>query len=312
MRSGAMGGVLPLLGEESRTACPACGRTLLETRCEACGATRRAGRYVAVKVLGERPYSRTYLAFDPKYGEHVVLKELWFASVPGVHELEAFEREADLLLRVEHRRVPRLLKRFRIGAGPDLRLYLVREYVAGSSLASLARARRPDEAEAKHIARQVLRVLKHLHGLRPQVVHRDLRPHNLLIDRRRDVHLVGFGAARWLEDGLAFDGTLVGQPGYAPLEQLGGTLSASADLHGLGATLIHLLTGKDPFELMPRGERLVVPPNLGVSPAFDAFLRRLLAEPSQRFPNAVSAYAALTRSHPVADALERVAAWLRR
>ncbi len=168
------------------------------------------------------------------------------------------------------------------------------------------------EDEAKHVARQVLRVLMNLHAHHPPIIHRDLRPHHLLRRPGGDIHLLGFGAARWIEEGLVLDGTLVGQPGYASFEQLGGTLDATADLHGLGATLLHLLTGADPFELMPDGHRIEVPSHLEVSPGLASFLRRLLAPPRQRYRSAEAAYAALTQRHRVAEALERAAAGLRR
>ena len=292
--------------------CVACGRTVSTGRCTQCGTTRDAGRYRTVKVIGQRPFSRTYLAFDPKYDQHVVVKELWFAQLPSVTELESFGREAALLSSVDHRRVPRLLKAFRLGDGPHLRLYLVREYVRGTSLATLARQKPLDEPEARHVARQVLRVLRNLHAHRPPIVHRDLRPHHLLRRPSGNIHLLGFGAARWVEEGGTFDATLVGQPGYASFEQLGGTLDPGADLHGLGATLLHLITGTDPFALMPDGRHLIVPRDLRVSPAFSSFLQRLLAPAYERFASAHEAYEALTVQHRLADALEWAAAWLRR
>src|SRR5487761_1976692 len=84
---------LPLLPGGGRSACVGCGHAVFSGRCSRCGTTREAGRYLAVKVIGQRTFSRTYLAVDPKYDQHVVLKELWFNQVPGRAELEAFERE---------------------------------------------------------------------------------------------------------------------------------------------------------------------------------------------------------------------------
>ena len=301
-----------MLEDGARGPCPACGRPVSGTRCGQCGTTRVAGRYLAIKVLGQRPFSRTYLALDRKHDQHVVLKELWFAQVPSVVELKAFEREVALLRCVDHRRVPRLIKSFRLGDGPELRLYLVRAYVCGTSLATLTRRKPTEEPDAQHIARQVLRVLMHLHAHSPPIIHRDLRPHHLLRCTNGAIHLLGFGAARWIEEGLTLEGTVVGRPGYASFEQLGGTLEPTADLHGLGATLLHLLTGVDPFELMPDGCRIEVPSDLAVTPHFKAFLRRLLAHPSKRYRSAEAAYAALTTRNRVAEALESAAAWLRR
>lgn len=255
-------------------------------RCDHCGAAQRAGRFTIERVLHQSARGRLYLARDAA-GRAVALKELVFATVPDVATLEAFEREAELLAQLSHPRVPSFLGRFTEGTGVHTRLYLAQAFIEGESLLARLEHHRFSEAEARHIASQVLEVLVYLHGVSPRVLHRDLKPANLLLRADGAVVVVDFGAARELARSHTHGATLVGTFGYMSAEQLGGTVSPQSDLHALGATLVHLLSRTAPAELFGRDLRLEFEDRVSVSPAFAGFLRRLTAaDPSHRFASA--------------------------
>src|SRR5437867_581245 len=248
--------------------CPSCSAPLSGNRCVGCGAAARAGAFRVLSVLAQSPHGRTYRAEGPS--GMVALKELVFALVPTAQQLDAFEREARLLGSVSHPQIPRLIDSFREGEGPSLRLYLAQDLVEGEPL---SRRIGIDEAEARVIARQLLTILRYLHER--GIVHRDVKPANIL--RRPDgtLALVDFGAARAVE-GVTHGATLVGTFGYMPPEQLGGTVDAAADLYALGATLVHLVGRKAPEDILGPDLELRLD-HLNVSPAFRAFLGRLTA-----------------------------------
>src|SRR6266850_3267497 len=270
--------------------CPSCSAPLDGDRCPACGAAARARTYRVLSVLAQSPHGRTYRAQGP--AGMVALKELVFALVPTAQQLDAFEREAKLLASVSHPRIPRLIDSFREGDGPSLRLYLAQELVDGEPL---SRRIGIDEAEARVIARQLLNILRYLHER--GIVHRDVKPANVL--RRADgtLALVDFGAARAVE-GVTHGATLVGTFGYMPPEQLGGTVDATADLYALGATLVHLVGRKAPEDILGPDLELRLD-HLNVSPAFRAFLARLTARKRTARPaSAVEALLALDAPAP--------------
>jgi serine/threonine-protein kinase len=130
------------------------------------------------------------------------------------------------------------------------------------------------------------------------VFHRDIKPANLIRQPDGRIFLVDFGAAR--DAGATAGATLVGTFGYMPVEQLGGLVDATSDLYALGATLLHLLSRREPWSVLQEPEPLK---RLNVTPEFRRFLRRLLAPRSQdRFPSAATAAEALR-------ALDRPASW---
>lgn len=193
-----------------------------------------------------------------------------------------------------------------------MRLYLAQELVEGESLGQRAQGGTITEQEAREVARQVLGVLGYLHDRRPRVIHRDVKPHNLI--RRDDgiIMLVDFGAARRLVAGVTHQATLVGTFGYMPPDQLAGTVDPSSDLYALGATLLHLLTGTPPDRLVGDDLELGAKVTLHVSAAFNRFVRKLCAKsPAKRFPDAKSAMAAMeSRGRPLAPVALAAAALL--
>ncbi len=207
-------------------------------------------------MLAQTDHGRVYRARAPD-GAVVALKELQFASVPGAQQIDAFEREAATLKTLHHPRIPRYIASFTDGEGVHLRLYLAAEFIEGEMLSARI-ARGPFSlAELRDVARQVLEVLVYLHGL--GVLHRDIKPDNIIVRSGGELVLVDFGSARWLTGTQTYGSTLVGTFGYMPTEQLGGTVDATSDLYALGATLLHAATGKAPSDLLADDMSLRVP-----------------------------------------------------
>lgn len=278
---------------DSMARCPGCEAAFFGHRCETCGAAARAGSYRMVRVLAEGEGGRTYLAEDQD-GRRVTLKELVLLEAPPERWIEWFYRQARVLRRLSHPRLPRWLDAFEDGAGAQKRLYIAQEHVEGESLLERLSHHRYNEREALVVARKVLSILLYLHRQRPRLIHRDIKPANLIQDDEGTIFLVDFGSAFELSEESAKGRTHTGTIGYAPVEQLGGMVDQWCDLHGVGATLMHLLTRVPPWELVRDGRLPTDTRELDVSPKMRSFLDGLLSgDEKKRFSSAAEALRAL-------------------
>ncbi len=166
----------------------------------------------------------------------------WWAEDP--EWARSFEREAQLLASISD---PGIIQIYDVGAAPEGRYY-VAELVEGESLASRLRSRRMAPVEAREIALQLARALARAHSQR--VVHRDVKPANVLITRDGRVKVGDFGVARLAEGTTdAPVATIAGTPGYmAPEQASGGISSPATDVYGVGIVLYEMLAGHKPFE----------------------------------------------------------------
>ena len=236
-------------------------------------------RYTLRSVLGEGSMGRTYLADDSVGGHAVAIKALYPSRLATVKDLELFTREADVLQRLSHPRIPAYIDAFCVGTGEAACYYLVQTYVEGPTLRErLNEGARWSEAELVEFALELLTLLDYLHGCDPTVVHRDIKPDNVIL-RADDGKpaLVDFGAVREVVR-LTMGGgsTIIGTYGYMPPEQLMGSAVPASDLYSVGITLLEMLTRQTPSDL--RGEdakRLVEAAN--VSEGVRRVLGRLCA-----------------------------------
>lgn len=258
--------------------------------------------YHQLEVLAQTPGRRTLRALNAS-DQKVILKELAVHDLANWKGLELFERELKTLLRLQHPRLPRLLDHFQHSTEGQTTLYLVLEQMPGQNLAhKLAAGWRPDEAEVKNIAHQLLSILRDLHGLKPPVLHRDIQPAHILLDDSGQISLVDLGA---MQEGLRSKpgSTLVGRFGYMAPEQGLGQAFAANDLYGVGSTLLHLLTGVSPAEIPTKDLKLMYEAHLHCSLPLRHWLSRLLAPwPDQRYISAAAALEAL-------EQLERFPPW---
>lgn len=197
---------------------------------------------------------------------------------------QRFREEARLLDRLAHPAIPGIRDFFHVGSTG----YLVMDFVEGVSLADEVKAKgaRSSEEVAED-ARQVLDVLEYLHGLEPPVIHRDVKPANLIRDSAGKVRLVDFGLARFTEDQSTQ--TTAGTISYCPPEQLRGHADHRSDLYALGATMHHLLMGEAPmFATFPALK----------GPLGPVVARATQADPRKRFASAAEMRTALDRGVP--------------
>ncbi len=212
-------------------------------------------RYRIVKRLGSGGMGAVYEAVDRRLDITVALKETFSAD----HRLRRqFAREARLLARLDHPALPRVIDYFT----ESNRAFIVMQFIPGPDLANvIARKRGPfPRKEVIAWGDQLLDALVYLHAPERQVVHRDIKPHNLKLTATGQIALLDFGLAKseHTESSLNSKRSVFGfTPRYSPPEQIQdlGTTPRS-DIYALGATLYHLLTGVKPPDAMTRATAL--------------------------------------------------------
>lgn len=212
------------------------------------------GRYEIKGRLGEGGSSQVYLAYDREAGKNRAVKEV---PVPqGEPEIQKqvrrmVRREVELAQKLKYPYFPGLEEVVELEGA----YYLVMEYLEGETLGQvLGRSGPQPWQKVACWARDMCLVLGYLHHCQPPVIYRDMKPGNVMLQPGGNLRLIDFGAALELSPGQEGSGVSLGTRGYAAPEQLaGGAVDARTDIYGLGATMYHLLTGKDPCEF-PSGQ----------------------------------------------------------
>jgi serine/threonine-protein kinase len=276
--------------------------------------------YRIVRELGHGGFGRTYLAEDAhRFNEPCVLKE-FAPQVHGSYALqkseELFEREAGVLYKLQHNQIPRFRELFRVSISDRGYLFLVQDYVPGQTYRFLLDARKRQglrfiEAEINQLLLQILPVLEYIHSL--GVIHRDISPDNLILRSSDGMPvLIDFGGVKQVAatveslfaeaNGTPAPATRVGKLGYAPVEQMQmGVVSPHSDLYALAATVLVLLTGKEPHQLLD-GQTLNWNwrAECSLSPNLSLVLDKMLAQqPSQRYSSAREVMLALSGNPPL-------------
>ncbi|GEM_PF-319378 len=271
------------------------------------------GRYQLRQQLANNAGRQTWLAQDLNSSppEPVIVKLLAFSPQMQWDEFKLFEREAAVLKQLNHPQIPNYRDYFSLDKETGAGLYwfgLVQEYIPGKSLQQLLdQGYHFSETQVRSIAIQVLKILQYLHGLKPPVLHRDIKPNNLILGRDKRVYLVDFGA---VQNSAAVEGvtfTVVGTSGYAPLEQFWGQAVAASDLYALGASLIHLLTGISPADLPQRELRIQFRDKVSINSQFLNWIEAL-SEPDLglRFKTASQALKKLKQGYFLKDNNPRI------
>ena len=276
-----------------------------------------AKRYRIIGLLGRGGMGEVYRADDLKLGQPVALKFLPAAVERDRGRLDRFLNEVKVALRVTHPNVCRVYDVGEVdGASTGSRQvhhFISMEYVDGEDLASLLRriGRLPRD-KAVQIARQLCAGLAAAHE--QGIVHRDMKPANVMIDGRGRGKITDFGLASWAVSIAAGDRG-AGTPLYMAPEQLAGEeISLRSDLYSLGLVLYELFTGKRAFEAATPAELLRLEQESspkspsshveGLDPAVErAILRCLAREPRDRPGSALAVAASLPGGDPLAAAL---------
>ncbi len=205
------------------------------------------GRYEVLLPIGSGGQAVVYSAVQREMSldRPVVLKEFFLPSYAGVkvrkRVLENIQRESQILRDLQHPNIVKMLDFF----VEDERAYLVLERITGSTLKELVEKQGPlKELDALNFALQMTSILIFLHGRKPQVVHRDFTPDNLMIAHGDVLKLIDFNVAQHLESMSTH--TVAGKHAYIPPEQFAGETTLQSDIYAMGATLYFLLTGQDP------------------------------------------------------------------
>jgi len=246
----------------------------------------------------------TYKAEDTHESIRVAMKVVSLQRVTDWKVLELFDREARVLSNLNHPQIPNYLAQFKLDTDDDRRFYLIQEIAPGQSLETLVkRGWQPTETEVKRLLFNVLEILDYLHSLHPPVIHRDIKPQNIMRDDDGSVYLVDFGAVQDVyRNTLTRGGTFVGTLGYMAHEQFRGEVCAASDLYGLGTTALFVLSGKPPDSFPQKRLKLQFRDRISVSPKFADWLEKIL-EPSveDRFASAKEALNALQRASTVSQ-----------
>jgi beta-lactam-binding protein with PASTA domain/predicted Ser/Thr protein kinase len=258
------------------------------------------GRYEVESRLGSGGMADVFLATDTQLGRRVALKVLYPRFAQDPEFVERFRREASAAAGLQHQHVVSVYDR----GEWEGTYYIAMEYLEGRSLKAVIHQEAPlQPARAIDLAVQILRAARfaHRHG----VIHRDLKPHNVLVDDEGQATVTDFGIARAGASDMTQTGSIMGTAQYLSPEQAQGhAVSAQSDLYSVGIILYEMLAGRVPFDgesavaiaLKQVGEAPVPPSayNAAVGPALEAaVLRALEKDPAARFPDADAFIAAL-------------------
>ena len=209
----------------------------------------RLGRYRLERELGRGAMGTVYLAEDPTIGRQVAIKTLplqdFYADGEQEQVAQRFLQEAEAAGRLAH---PNIVSIHDAGREHDF-AYLTMDYVAGESLdAWVDSSNLLPVWEVLEIAAQVADALDYAHT--SKIVHRDIKPGNILYDRDSDIiKITDFGVARIMDSQRTRTGTVLGTPSYMSPEQVAGVkINGQSDLFSLGVTVYQLLTGSLPFQ----------------------------------------------------------------
>jgi serine/threonine-protein kinase len=265
-------------------------------------------RYVIIRQVGQGGFGRTYLAEDMnRFREYCVLKE--FSPVVQTPDAiqkaqELFEREATVLYKLEHPQIPRFRELLPINLEGKEYLFLVQDYVQGTTYSSLLNTQQQQgvkfsETAVRQLLEQILPVLQYIHSM--GVIHRDISPDNLILRSSDQLPvLIDFGGVKQVAANLASQyyqsgqnttssGTLLGKVGFAPPEQMQtGLVYPHSDLYALAVTVLVLLTGKMPQEIIDTQTlQWQWRREVGLSPLLGQVLDRMLSyKPGDRYQTA--------------------------
>ncbi|WP_329066001.1 protein kinase domain-containing protein [Streptomyces sp. NBC_01429] len=268
------------------------------------GGSVAGGRYQLRDLLGEGGMASVYLAYDAALDRQVAIKTLHTELGREQSFRERFRREAQAVAKLSHTNIVSVFDTGEDSLDGALMPYIVMEYVEGQPLGSVLRADVERQGampadKALKVTADVLAALETSHEM--GLVHRDIKPGNVMMTKRGVVKVMDFGIARAMQSGVTSmtqTGMVVGTPQYlSPEQALGRGVDARSDLYSVGIMLFQLLTGRLPFDadsaLAIAYAHVQEEPvaassiNRAITPAMDALITRALKKnPNERFPSA--------------------------
>jgi hypothetical protein len=219
------------------------------------------GRFELCEVLGQGSFGRVYKAYDPQLDRFVALKVPTFGS-DQLHKVQRFLAEAKAAARLRH---PNIVPTYESGE-LEGQFYIAAQFVDGEPLAERIEGEPVEFRQAAEWVAQLAEALAYAH--REGIVHRDIKPGNVMLDRQSVPQIMDFGLAKRIDEDSAIttDGSVLGTPAYMPPEQARGELGKvgpHSDQYSLGVVLYELLSGQRPFEGPPHA---VIAQVVGVEP----------------------------------------------
>ena len=207
--------------------------------------TSIGSRYEIVRLLGQGGMGAVYQAHDKELERQVAIKVIRADMAANPEILRRFKQELILARQITHKNVIRI---YDLGQADGIK-FITMEYIEGENLQSVLRRKKKIEpAEAANILAQVCRALEAAHH--EGVIHRDLKPQNIMLDKNGRAYVMDFGIARsMLGAGMTQTGALIGTPDYMSPEQAKGqSLDARSDLFSMGIIFYEMLSGRVPFD----------------------------------------------------------------
>ncbi len=265
-------------------------------------------RYRLIRQIGVGGMGRVFEAVDTHTEQRVAVKLMFARTEADTHAIQRFGQEGEVLAHLRHPNIVETYGTFQ----DEHAVCIVMELLGGESLDHILDGEVPDLHRTKHLIEQVAEALRYAHD--QGIVHRDIKPHNLMVLPHEQVKVADFGIARLLRPfdpavSMTFTGMTMGTPLYMAPEQIRGQhVDGRADIYSLGTVMYQMVTGQPPFvgdDPLMIGVRHVqeppVPPSR-INPRIpgdweEVILRALAKEPAERYPSTAamqSAVAALT------------------
>jgi serine/threonine protein kinase/Flp pilus assembly protein TadD len=250
------------------------------------------GNYQILEEIGRGGMGVIYRARQRHSRRIVALKRILSCHADSRETLMRFRREAQAAAKLDH---PNILPIYEVSESEEGLPFFSMKFAGGGSLLEAAPALRREPRRAVALMAKVARALQYAHD--QGILHRDLKPGNILLDGHGEPLVSDFGLAKWLEPmgDLTRTPSIFGTPGYIAPEQVNGSankLTAAADIYGLGAILFHFLTGRPPFigehalKVIQQASEKPAPKLRSLAPALDRDLETICAKCLEREPHA--------------------------
>lgn len=261
--------------------CAACGRATSPVEpCASCGDSPFVRGYALARRIGHGAVGTTYEALRLRDGKRVAIKEILVRRFESAKGMQLFDREAEVLRRLDHPGIPKYYDHFTHGDGKSLGFYLVQEFIDGWTLEEEAQRKSHGDEDIFLIANELAEILAYTED---RLVHRDIKPSNVM-RRESDgrLMLIDFGSVRQVAHSITDGSTITGTVGFMAPEQLMGRASFATDVYGVGMTLLRLRLGELPPDLRDDDGELRKSLRLGNC---RPMLERLVAENPDRRPS---------------------------